>query len=280
MVDSPKPTSPADSVRQSADPEPFHAIRGALRKYWWVTFLVIVSEIGTRDRTGLQSYNWTLTVQLCNQTDGTLTAKINAEAGVDDVAGILSVSLQSRSDGRFMTVGRTYSVAEKMLRLSPMRSAIFTPPLRPMIAATLSRSVRPPDFASELSPRAEAEYQKALAVYASGAATKTLSQVPPWQEWFRLFAALAVVWILGIKLAGRIRLAIYRSRGRERLALDQCPHCGYTLALPADVRCPECGTDHAQWAARMRVRSEDAVANSDDPIPPPPVLPPPTSPAA
>jgi hypothetical protein len=72
------------------------------------------------------------------------------------------------------------------------------------------------------------------------------------------------------------RARLYRSRGRERLALDQCPHCGAAMPLTDDPKCPACGTDHIQWAIALNVDPTRAVANSEGPpLPAMPNLPPP-----
>ncbi len=198
---------------------------------------------------GLRSkfYNWTLICYLCKQPDGSIKPKIDIDPNVDDIAEILRVTLQSKSDGKLMTVGRTYSAKEEIVRISPGQGALNTMNLRQEIAAELGRTNRPTD-AGELTPAGAANFQETLRVYSAGAAARTVSQLPPLREWLGLIAYILGGALFAHWLVCRVRRAGYRVRGLERLSRNHCPHCGYALSLPEHIRCPECGTKLAEWA--------------------------------
>lgn len=213
--------------------------------------MLVVFQFGGSSTSLDNSYFWTLTCHLCRQPDGTFKTKVSADPSVDDVAAILRITLRSRSDGIFMTVGRTYTAEEEIVRLSPGQVALNTVALRPEIAAVLRTTRRPPDFAAELTPDAEANFFETLNLYSSGATIRTIPRIPPLRQWLYLASFVLAAALVSYVVAWRIRLANYRSRGGERLARGQCPHCGYVLDLLERTTCPECGTSHTKWVESM-----------------------------
>ncbi len=236
---------------------------------------ILIFTVGSVGSARFHRCTWVMTVHMRDMPDGTVVAAPPGDPNAEDLAAILRITLTAKNDGELMTVGRAYTAKEEVVQLSPKRAALYTATLRPDIAAVLGKSVPPPEGAATLTPRAEAAFREALSLYLSGGTAKSVGQFPPWGEWLRLFGIMGGAGLLGLAWWNRAKAVIYRSRGRERLALDQCPHCGHPLSLTDESRCPECGTEHAVWAAAMSVRPGDGVVNVEDRTPTFPLIPPP-----
>lgn len=247
---------------------PFPRVLEFFQKHWVaiIVFTWLFRLITPNPSTTQSSYLWTLTCHLCKQPDGSLKAQVGADSNVDDVAAILRITLRSESDGIFMTVGRSYTASEEIVRTAPGQSAINTLEYRPEIATELGRTGRPPDSATILTPEAEAEFGKLLSLYSSGATIQVNPQFPPLREWLVLLMFLLAIGAAVRLITNRISLSSYLARGHDRLNRNLCPDCGYELnGTEHPLKCPECGTDPALWTKRAAAWSRRTVATNTAP---------------
>ncbi len=266
MPDTPNPLpGVAEAQRKLA------TVKRLARAYPYLAIAIALFLLGSVKSARVSQYQWVMEVHLRDLPDGTVIAAAQGDPVTGELAADLRVTLSTRNEGQWMTIGRVYSAQEEVVSLSPRRAAIHTTTLRPAIASVLQRTIPPPMGSTVLTSRAEVAFKEAMAVYIADSGSKSVGRLPPWGEWLRLSAILIGVGIVVTVYFQRLQAMAYRSRGRERLALDQCPHCGRVLS--AEALCPDCGTDHALWATTLRVNPERAVANAEDDIPPPPNAP-------
>lgn len=241
------------------------------RAYPYIAIAIALFVLGSVKSARVDQYRWVMDVHLRDLPDGTVMVAAPGDPVTGELAANLRVTLSTRNEGRWMTIGRVYSAQEEVVSLSPRRAAIHTATLRPAIASVLQRAIPAPTGSTVLTSQAEAAFKEAMAVYVADAGSKSVGRLPPWGEWLRLCAILIGAGIVVTLCFQRLQAMAYRSRGRERLALGQCPHCGNVLS--GEVCCPDCGTDHALWATTLRVDPKRAVANAEDDIPAPPNAP-------
>lgn len=223
-------------------------------------------HVGAPNQSLVRSYTWVLTCHLCKQPDGTLKAQVSADSNADDVAAILRITLRSRSDGVLMTVGRSRTADEQIVRTAPGQGALSTTGLRPAIASALSASIRPPDSEATLTPEAEAEFRRLISLYSSGVTVQVSARIPPLGDWLFLFAAVLSGGVMTYLVVNRIRLSSYLARGHDRLNRNLCPDCGYELSgAEHPLKCPECGTVLAKWTERAAAWSRKTIAINTTP---------------